>query len=866
MAGAVVDEKRERTASEDLGRRPDVAPFGLVRVAVLPADHLHAMRPSETIDLIGDADRQRRYASSVRERLENELYALVPKVEQEDAHTRRQILKLKRDVHNGRTSAIDEDDLARVRDMLGGEAGEALDAWDSALRAESASLQAAESALERERQTRVRAGLRAPLQDPGFRKGLALASQGVATGADKEKELPGKPRPTNLERSLLGYLTRAAGKTTPFSTFMMLASVPFDPSGGDGDTNLRLSGGATVNRVRINRAIVSRLYYRCILESARIGETELHVNPTLRYWATGKIQGLCVRTLVYLGRPWQEQRFTQFRLNEQLAEALFTEPRSATFDGWVERFSRAGIPDSRAQGLVENLYERDVLCAHGLTDAFDMQPERRFLDYLEASRSSRAAEIKPLIEKIDAAKTEIGNSDGQQRAAAVDRIRSLESEALSKLATEKYDHFQNMIAEDCWLGDVRGSIGTALTGPLSDLSDFLSSQVIVSPAYDRMVDEFITRFGEGGVCEDVVDFVCGVGDRLVDVPEYGAKMEAPEGRRPDSGTALGVTAQVQVSTTDGSRNAPVIAVNHVFEGVGWLAARFAYSEGEEQRLLRQKLSDWLEQVHSPREPVDLVLSGQWNDLQAHPMITRRALAWPGESLHLDDSRILRPDGLRLVHNRESGFLELFDSDCYPISLAYLGSSLPNPAWGVPYALSILTQPFHIKRPSFDPSAQERSEGVIFQQRLQYGDVVLRRATWWVASAYLRNAWFPKRGAARIRDVMHHCDDLGIPERFFARPYLKPRSSVSAVDQDATGAARKPMWVDSRNPFCLSMLERLAASHDWIALTEPLPDIDRLWLELDGATHVSEVQLEMIVRSRNWEFDEANGELRAVYGS
>jgi hypothetical protein len=37
------------------------------------------------------------------------------------------------------------------------------------------------------------------------------------------------------------------------------------------------------------------------------------------------------------------------------------------------------------------------------------------------------------------------------------------------------------------------------------------------------------------------------------------------------------------------------------------------------------LTEWLASIHSPAEPIDIMLSGDCNALQAHPRLTRRAL-------------------------------------------------------------------------------------------------------------------------------------------------------------------------------------------------------------------------------------------------
>ena len=91
-------------------------------------------------------------------------------------------------------------------------------------------------------------------------------------------------------------------------------------------------------------------------------------------------------------------------------------------------------------------------------------------------------------------------------------------------------------------------------------------------------------------------------------------------------------------------------------------------------------------------------------------------------------------------------------------------------------------------------------------------------------------------------MAEECRNHGIPERFFARAHkqIEPAQIDSALD------ARKPLWIDTRNPFCLELFERIARDVEWVVITEPLPDIDDSWIFIQGERHVSEFQIEMLV--------------------
>jgi hypothetical protein len=288
-------------------------------------------------------------------------------------------------------------------------------------------------------------------------------------------------------------------------------------------------------------------------------------------------------------------------------------------------------------------------------------------------------------------------------------------------------------------------------------------------------------------------------------------------------------------------------VNRIFDGAGWLAARFTQDVLADQGALRERLSHWLRIVSGPAEPVDVVISGHCNDLQAHARLTERVLHWPGEPLTTSPEHTVEATDLRLRHNARTDLLELTDARGRLLNLIYLGSTFPSPIWGLRYALMILTQPYLVSRPSFEPPADRCGHDVFFEPRLTHGNIVLRRATWWVATDYLEREWFRLPEAQGILRAKRDCIRYGIPERVFAQRYIVPERNA-LIPSDVLKASRKPIWIDLRNPFWLAMLERTAGEGAWVLLTEPLPGPEELWLKIDGKPHVSELQIEMIARS------------------
>lgn len=821
----------------------ELAPFCLLRVAALPYDTLEAMRLPETEARITAILAAEHAMEAVRQELEDATHDLVPRLAPEAKALRRALLKLRRDIHNGRPTNVRDGDLDEIGSQLPPQAAECFSRWRQAQRTCAEALAALESGMRGELQSITRPALRAPLAVATFRRGLAFGSPGVARAAAHEKRLPNPPRPDNLERSLLGYLNRAAAKTSPFSSFMALAVLPVEPAVTAGVPGA--PAPAFVSRTRSNRGVFSRLYRAALDEAAAHGDVVLSLNPTAAEAPGGRITALCDREAVMLGRPWSDQRLAQFRLPQGLVAALLQADGPASLGEWRARLEAGGASASQAEMVADKLVERGLLLPPPLLDAFDDAPEHTLAAAWARSRSPRLQRLSRTVAAMGEAAAAVATQEGAQQAGHLTAIRDGEASALSDLG-QAHEPLHNMVLEDCWLSGVEGSIGASLLEPLRDLQSFLATQVIVSPYYRRLRDRFVAEFGSGGTCNDVVGFLVRVGDKLLDLPELGARIIEPASSTAPAGVAIPATAQVQVDAGDGSRP-PRVVVNRVFDGAGWLAARFTQGDQPQQAFLRDSLRAWLRQVSHPREPVDLVLSGQCNDLQAHARLTDRVLQWPGEPVLAPAAEVVHAGSLRLSHNPASDLLELHDGDGTAINLVYLGATLPSPIWGVRYALSILSQPYLLRRPDFGPPAQRSHDTISCEPPLVRGNLVLRRRTWWLSREYMQREWFQGSESERLLQVRRDCERHGIPLAVFAQRHITS-DRRGLMPADLLNANRKPIWVDLRNPFWLAMLERVAEEAEWVFLSEPLPGSDGLWFEVEGRRHVTEMQLEMVVRS------------------
>jgi hypothetical protein len=274
-------------------------------------------------------------------------------------------------------------------------------------------------------------------------------------------------------------------------------------------------------------------------------------------------------------------------------------------------------------------------------------------------------------------------------------------------------------------------------------------------------------------------------------------------------------------------------INQIRVGCGWLSARHAMGKEPFHEALRQALRAWLLAAVAPAEPIDIMLSGDCNPLQAHPRLTERVLVCPAEPCLGDGVLTLQDVWLRL--DPQSGLIEMF-ADQKRVAPIYLGTTVPNRAWGFIYWLIVLATPWRL-RPSEPAPSHVPAAAVHHTPRHVVGRIVIRRASWLISIERLRNVWFRRGGSMMIADVSIDCAKLGIPRWFFVVPSGSPN--------DWRSKTRKPIWVDCRNPYMLDVLRNLSQRAEMLLITEALP-ARATWPNLSGIPHVSEFQTEVML--------------------
>lgn len=806
-----------------------VAPFGLLRVAALPMASLFELTPPRTVAHIDAALRARAGMERHRAPLEQALHASVPLA---DPAIRRVLLALKRAIHNGRMPAIDIAILAAASETLPPSDRDAAMQWCDCAETVRRELAAADYAWREEVGTHVRPALRRIATDEAFLRPLTLASPSLYVALTQTSFPDGhQPQATKFERAVLRYAIRASAKSSPFSIFLHQALVGLDDTSGELP---RLEPAERHSRVFPDRALLWSLQ-REVAEDDDV----LTLNPSIRWGADGRIELLepqyvrFSRRLLRLGKP------VAFTVHSAVAARLRALPARFGHAALTDALVAAPLDSTRVATLVEQLCRRGVILTDrgvtGFHGAPEQEVERRLRASGDAGRNLRADALARLTAQASAIPDATSGERARLIAAAASEARCLRATGDDVTAESSAAG----LWEDGYFRRPLGAAGKVVHDLVQELSRLLREEAVVTAPYVLLRDLFVEDYGRGGRCDDVMAFLDRASAALAGRQWWRydpAAIEMP----PSADARIALSALVQFeaeSATAFDAGAGRIILNAAYPGCGTLSARHAFGDADFHRGLREGLTRWIARIAAPAEPVDLMLAGDCNPLQAHPRLTRRTLAWPIEPGGRAEDGAIALAQISICHNAVTGLLDLHDHDGRALRPFYLGATVPHPAWGAEFWLTTLASPFRIKRPIAELVPPDGDVELLALPRRCAGRVVLGRAAWWMTAARLRRLWYRQESAARLLDVAEDCARLDLPRYVFVRA---ERSAGSH-----SGDEHKPLWIDLRNPFCLDLLRPLLDRTTWISITEAMPSAP-FWPALAGNAHTADLLVEMEV--------------------
>lgn len=838
-----------------------ISPFYLARVGGVTSRQLDQLALTATVQNIHAALTAESSMRALAPLVEDALYRLVPRAEGQD-ELRRRILLVKRNVHNLRFWPAAEKDIAVVCEALSDKVERSrLKQWHRSARDREDALSKAGVSYAQE-VADAGAALARSLGDATLQSGLALASSTMSAELKRAFNKPDARdwRPASkLSRSSLAYLTRAALKTSPFSTFTQLAVSEFAHESRAVTRAARAiertqeSGDSvqTGNTLQLLKAIPLSLLSLSARDPELAPALSYALNESLRLSPDGSGAGHMLKSQYVLegGFAWRQERVANVAFNSQTIPALYEllrREKSISYAALVDFITAIRqSPDSHK--VVCQLLDAQFIRPVAPYSRLEQRPLLAIARALEPLNSQRAAHTvgkMRLVEgQIEASRTAVGSI----RLEHIESIRRMTFDLFEELdaAPPPFLKSANLLYEDVRFDGAPAVLSAEIQNDLMKVADMLRPRMVRTQIYDYLYRYFVDTLGRDGECADILSFLEGflsqrdvselfmraIAEDELDIKEAGGndRSKLPTGASASS-PALTLFFQVAAESRQAlARGDYRLVVNQANSGQGGLLSRFCELLGAEHGDLSGKLKLWLEQVYGGREVVEVPIVADWSNLQSARGFTERALQWPSETptTESDPRATLALHELRLRIDADEETFYFVDAQGKTIAPTYLGV-VPTHLIGSALRLFLLL---------IDPWSSDyavgwhygrlyketvRPDEIQFFPRQEQGRIVLRRARWYCPVEQIP---VPQKGESDFDffvRVQRWRLEHNLPEEVFA---VAEREEVALESKH-----RKPIWINFQSPHTLELLRQLVDSDSPVlSFTEVLPARRQHWI-------------------------------------
>ncbi|MEO3937730.1 lantibiotic dehydratase [Dermatophilaceae bacterium Soc4.6] len=820
-----------------------LAPFRVDRVAGLSVAALD-LDATSFDDVCAELEVVDRSVQELAETVSDLLYRLVPALD-DDTATRRIVLAVRRTCASG-TRRPRPDETERVatalQDRLDRGARDLFDQW-VLVTGRREELLAQLETTHADESERAGQALRQALCDERLAAGIAQASPWLGQSLRTADLRPGR----RAARSVGAYVTRAARKTSPFS-WLTSVSASIDLTGEPGESEELGECPAARRGAPVEGLTVSLVHLVAWLDALAADEHLLQAFELEPLWTPGR-NPLADAVLVpevmrQEGFAWRQDRSVHLQELGRILGKLQLLGRRPAGD------YLAAVGGEDAFAAVRRLVDVGVLrvvapWAYGETDRLS-----RLAEALERLGNEQARAVATTLRGLGADVAALAAVLGPERGRALVAVRARAEEAIAAFGVAASEAAFTVYSDISTTTALTGEpLGRVVDDELLSLGAALRPMVFRSHLYDLLLDRFTARYGVGGSCDDLVDFLSTVFDtgadglagvlRAVRADEATKGTPTPRASLPVGHTSgppsTSVLYQLAASSFEDVRRGDfALVVNQLHTGSGSLVSRF---HGLDRGSLRQALQSWSAQLYPGARVVEFVASCDTNDMQSACEGTFPRLRWPTERpLSGDPVGSLDLGDLVLTHDAERQVLEFSAGDGSPVAPVYMGLVPAHLLGGAERVLAMLADPWVNGASSAWrrlPPLPAQGEGTRILPRRQRGRLVVRRATWTVRAADLPRAATGESAASFLRRLNVWRRGEGIPDHVFLR--VRAAGGGFATDE------RKPSFLSFLSPHSVAqLLTPLDSAVQGLTFTEVAPGDTDLWLTAtDGTSSVVE---------------------------
>lgn len=855
---------------------------------------------SELLRAVDELLRLERWEQAHKQAICHKLYEAFARASDKEAS--RPLLNLKRDIFGDRDTKVSaEVALALCPD-------DALAEWYRG-RARRAELITRLTPLYEQGLTQERQRLRQLLGQPRFMQACIVSS---ASMYDAVRSYTGTPvekhdgRRRKMEYSLLQYLTRAVYRTSPYSFYTSVALGLWD---GPDASSLPLRVGSTrAVQVEANHAVTRRLLDALVKRPELASHLEYRLSDGLRvvdgrlafdisvddpvnqprvYGTTQKRGSLPLTATLVALRKWLESSPGGCRPHAAIVEAL-----SAAVKGASREQVRAYVDSLITAGLLRPSVPLPEQTTPIAAEA------GAFLRKLPQELAQRAADLLGAVTGIH------DGFSGMDAAARSGAMRALEGHWKNafELVGAQAPANTPLLYEDTALPGVLRLDSAPWSKPVEDLRalvDVLGSLYDPSHVLKALVcDEFVRRYGAGGVCTDIDSFIelaPQLYTRWFEIALRALPQELAS-RHPHLATLRTVRARLtehllsrlsepeEISidpaflrelaaaippelTADWSAYSAFVqpevvggrverlVVNHLYNGLGQYASRFLPLLGEEALgVVRQCIDRFFPQEHIVAGVRPVV----GFNANLHPRMARTDVALdahaPPEALRLSELVLAHDTALNQVVLRKAGTGQ-------PVTMLYSGFLI---TYLLPPKLSFLASlggngplTFGFHNAADARLGPEGRRQLRHFPRVTYGGVVLFRRRWHVPAALMPRQGPAETEAAYFTRLNQWRLSQGLPEECFLRSRAAEAEQGVKPEEWAQQLAKtreKAQYLDFRSCLLVRLLAKWLRDNEQadLVLEEVLPAVSRSVVETSEGRHATEAVIELSRRRGDWQ--------------
>ncbi|WP_157777588.1 lantibiotic dehydratase [Nocardia terpenica] len=816
-----------------------VLPAVIVRSCGLPVRALDATASARTMECVRSALAQREIAERLGAKLGEDLYALVPRLDG-FAEARRAALRLRRDVHNMRRRDHQDADIALVADHLEDAALHRLDRWCVALHKNSEYMAAAERTADSE----LRAVWKATtdwLRTPDIALGLALASPTFTVRLMKQDPDSSVAPDSRLMRTATAYLTRTAVKTSPFSSLTTLGV-----TGWAGEYGPTVIPDQESRSLSSSRSAALELFRTWAEHPDGPSELEVVRNPSLRR-IHDRLHGLLPLYMFAHGAFLREDEQTAC----DIAEHIVSNMPLRTFR--LSTLVAREADRRRARRLV----------AEGLlypVTPWTLHDGRHFRAFHRCLRDGLdGGLLAETIARLDELEDRIAQTRNPgERAVAAERTRTVLTRGFRALGRDAprwmsttplfyevvaHGRDRNPVLPDVVRADLRG-IGARQ-----------ARRTRISGLYERLVDYFVQRHGEGGTAPDLLGFLYEFMTHIQVANAESLRLEflrpvdtasrprTPRGHRTVGHPTSAVFFQLAAENPEAvARGDYALVVNTISSGFVGLMTRWACVPALHDRLAGA-IGGWLAEQHEGCRVYQLSAQGDWVTFQRPALRSIPRVAW-GPGLAGGEPGVADLRGFSLHHDPDTHTLQVRDASG-PAAFTYVGSIPPQLLRGVDQLLCLLSDPWvtGVSLPDDPADLPPRDHtpppgDVTHYPRVQRGRVVWRRARWRSNPSTLPDCG-PGTSTAEF---------LARAERWRLEHAIPGEVFVNQATSHAIGTiAQKPQWVDFQHASVVgSAFRQIDPAARSVEFVEALPARHQHWWR-DGSGEAIATEFIALVR-------------------